>query len=332
MNSSLYKNIRKSITSLDYSSKDFFQVAKLIYDYQKEHNQIFRSYINYLNCLDKEIKSIEDFIFLPIEHFKRHKVVSGNWQEEKIFKSSGTSLSVRSQHYVRDLNWYLDGCVYAFESAFDNLNGSIVIGLLPNYLEQGNSSLVAMVDHFIKKTNHSNSGFYLDEIDALPNLLVELKSLDIPVYVIGVSYALLDLATKYTGDFSHVKFIETGGMKGKRKEMTKDEVHDVLNHGFKTSHIYSEYGMTELFSQAYMLTDKVFFPASTLQILVNEVNDPFKYIQNKTGQLNVIDLMNIDTCSFIQTSDLAKRYSNGSFEVLGRIDYSDIRGCNLMID
>lgn len=331
MNLSYYKNIRKSITKLAYDEKEYFSVAKNVYQYQLLNNSIFRDYVQYLGKANKKINSFHDFTFLPIEHFKAKLIKSGEWKEDMIFRSSGTTAKLTSQHYLRDVSWYLNAAAKTFESFFQPLDECVIIGLLPSYLERTDSSLVAMVQDFILRSQSNHSGFYLNQYDELKIKLFELKALGKYVYVFGVSFALLDFAELGPYDFGHINFIETGGMKGKRKELTRIELHNTLKEGFNVENIYSEYGMTELLSQAYLLEDGYFRPSSQMNILVNEINDPEKYILNKTGQLNIIDLNNIDTCSFIQTSDLGRKFKDSRFEVLGRLDNSDIRGCNLLI-
>ena len=331
MNWSSYKNIRKSITKLEYGDKEYFSVAKKVYEYQKANNNTYRKYIQYLGKSDKKIKSFEDFVFLPIEHFKSNVIKSGEWKEEDVFRSSGTTTSLTSQHFIRDHSWYLNGAVNTFESIFQPLHECIIIGLLPSYLERNDSSLVLMVQEFVKRSKATESGFYLNQYEELARILHGLQTSKNTVYVFGVSFALLDFSELFPDDFSHVRFIETGGMKGRRKELTRMELHSILKQAFNVEYIYSEYGMTELLSQAYLSPEGYFKPAPQMKVLTNEINDPSCFVLNKTGQLNIIDLNNIDTCSFIQTSDIGRIYKEDQFEVLGRLDSSDIRGCNLMI-
>jgi hypothetical protein len=332
MNWSSYKNIRKSITKLGYSDKEYFSVAKDVYNYQISSNPVFKEYLKLLGKSDQIINSYHDFVFLPIEHFKSQIIKTGNWKEEVVFRSSGTTASMTSKHFVKSLSWYFEGAVKAFEAAFVPLKDSVIIGLLPSYLERQDSSLVAMVQEFINRSESSESGFYLHQYEELRQKLLRLINSKKQVFVFGVSFALLDFADLGPFDFKHIAFVETGGMKGRRKELTRMELHHKLKSGFNVSHIYSEYGMTELLSQAYLLSSGFFKPSAQMRVLANEINDPASFIINKTGQLNIIDLNNIDSCSFIQTSDLGRVYKNSQFEVLGRLDFSDIRGCNLLLE
>ena len=321
----MYHNIKNKITALQPNEDSFFEVAYDVYNYQKLNNPIFRSYLEYLGRIDKEIKSIEDFTFLPIDQFKLSPIKSGKWTTEQIFQSSGTTGSTPSQHHVKNLKWYTDLAILTFQSFFGSIKDQCVIGLLPGYLERSNSSLVYMVNSFIEKSRWNESGFYLDDLKKLSQVLIQLKNQQIPTVVFGVSFGLMEFAHVYENDYSGIKFIETGGMKGRAKELTRTELHKTLKSGLKVDQIYSEYGMTELLSQGYYL-DQQFVPSSTMRVLVNEVNDPFSFVTNQNGQVNIIDLGNIDTCSFIKTADIGTVQPNGYFNVLGRLDNADIRG------
>lgn len=324
-----YKNIRNKIKSLYNNEKAFFEVAKEVYDYQRKNNIVFRNYISLLGRENNEIHKPEDFVFLPISNFKERSIQTGEWNAEKVFESSGTTGSISSKHLIRDEQWYLELAQEGFEKQFGSLNELCVLALLPGYLERENSSLVFMANHFILQSKYAESGFYLDELEKLSLILKDLKEREVPTILLGVSFALIELGLSFPLDFPSLKIMETGGMKGRAKEMTRPELHQHLRKAFGVDRIFSEYGMTELQSQAYLL-DGSFIPNSSMQVLVNEFNDPFKFVEEQNGQLNIIDLANLDSCSFIQTEDIGKKHSDGSFNVLGRLDTSDLRGCNLM--
>lgn len=306
----------------------FKSVAREIYHYQQKENSIFSDFVGQLGSI------LGDFVFLPISAFKTHDVKSGDWKEEIVFKSSGTTDSKNSIHYVRNCKFYLDNSLKIFEAQFGDISNLCILALLPNYLEKGNSSLVAMVDHFIKKSNHKSSGFFLYDHDSLALQLKYNEDHGIKTLLFGVSFALLDFVSKVPQrSYKHLLVMETGGMKGKRREVTRDELHKSLSSGFQEAIISSEYGMTELFSQAYLHEDGWFYPGSTMKVLISEINDPLKLERiGKAGVINLIDLANVDTCSFITTEDIGILNDRGGFKVLGRLDDSDLRGCNLMIE
>jgi len=310
---------------------DFDQFALEIFRYQAMNNITYKTYLSYLNVKAENIKSVNEIPFMPISFFKTHEVKSGSWQSEAVFKSSGTTGQIRSQHHVKDLAFYNRVSQTIFESQYGNLNGYTILALLPSYLERGDSSLIYMVDYFISLAGE-NSGFYLDNIDELVIQLERTKENGQNVLLLGVSFALLDLAEKHSLDLNHVTVMETGGMKGRRKEMVRSELHEVLKKSFKVNAIHSEYGMTELLSQAYSKKDGFFYTPPWVRIILRDLEDPFNLgIKNRPGGINVIDLANFDTCSFIEIQDLGRVYDDGAFEVLGRIDNSEIRGCNLLI-
>jgi len=313
---------------------DFDEQALLLFRYQAEHNPIYKDFLRYLNIQVDEIQFINQIPFLPIEFFKTQKVETGNFDAEVVFKSSGTTLQSRSQHFVASLAWYQLNSRIIFEQFYGSLTDYVVLALLPSYLEQGDSSLVAMVEYFITQTGQEQEGFYLHDHAALLRSIRDAKQKQKKVLLIGVSYALLDLAESVGGleDFSGVIVMETGGMKGRRREMIREELHSQLKHGLGVDTIHSEYGMTELLSQGYSKGNGIFEAGSTMKILLRDLNDPLAIDGNlRSGGINVIDLGNIDSCAFIETKDIGKLYTDGSFEVLGRFDNSDIRGCNLMI-
>lgn len=312
---------------LNHSNETFEAIALRVFQYQYEHCLVYREYVNQLG--KPQPKSLIEIPFLPIAFFKTHRVCSENSKEEITFMSSGTG-GQRSKHHVVDLSMYERSFLSTWEEQIGPAKEQVILALLPNYIEQGDSSLVYMVHSLIQKTNDTLSGFYLGDSNLLENAYQNALAKGKKVILIGVSYALLDLAERGT-DFSQGIVIETGGMKGRRAELTKSELHAILKKGLHTTSIYSEYGMTELLSQAYSKKDGLFEPANTMRILLREVNDPFSYVpQGKTGGINVVDLANLYSCSFIETQDLGKFHENG-FEIVGRFDHSDIRGCNLLI-
>jgi len=312
----------------------FDALALEVFQYQASENPVYRRYLELLERDTNKVTDIKDIPFLPIELFKKYDIKTGKWLPEATFSSSGTTGQERSHHSVRQVSFYQQNTLRGFESFYGHAHQYCVLGLLPSYLERTGSSLVGMVDFFIQHSEQQESGFFLDDTDALLHILRKNQLKNIPTLLIGVSFALLDLAERRKEDFSTNTIMETGGMKGRRKELVRSELHDILRKSFNVKQIHSEYGMTELFSQAYSTGELPlrFEGAPTLRTLVREVSDPFAYVpQARTGALNIIDLANIDTCAFIATDDLGKVYADGRFEVLGRLDNSDVRGCNLMI-
>ncbi|NBW34397.1 MAG: acyl transferase [Cytophagia bacterium] len=294
---------------------------------------VYKRYLNALSINPRQVENILDIPFMPIRFFKEHPLKTGNWQEKLYFESSGTTGSQTSRHAVYNLDAYLSHAEYIFEQHFGSLKDYHLLALLPSYLEKGNSSLVAMIDHFIKKTASPQSGFYLNNYQKLVEDVDQLRSSSKKIIVWGVTYALLDIAELYQPDWHEVLVFETGGMKGRRKEITREELHQTLKTRLKLEKVYSEYGMTELLSQAYTKGDHLFYPSHTMKILVREITDPFrKGLVNETGGINVIDLANIYSVAFIETEDLGKVDKSGNFEVLGRSDNSDVRGCNLLVE
>ena len=298
-----------------------------LFQYQLTNNPLFKAFVDSING-NKSPKSLSELSFLPISFFKTHTIQSGKWTAETSFASSGTTGSKTSIHQVKDLAWYRLISQKIFEQHYGPLEGATVLGLLPSYLERSNSSLVYMVDHFMSLT-HQPKAFYLNDFEALANKLKSLKNSNQPVFLFGVSFALLDFVQEYKIDIPELIIIETGGMKGRAKEMVRTELHAHIKNGFPSSQIHSEYGMTELLSQAYA-NGNLFKTNPTMHLLCRELGDPFAEAKRgKTGVLNIIDLANIDTISFIETEDLGRCYKD-SFEVLGRVDNSMVRGCNLL--
>ena len=314
------------------SQKQFEKIALKVFRHQYENNIVYREFCELLKTDSHKVKSLDQIPFLPIQFFKSHNVVSNTNIIQETFTSSGTTGAVTSKHLVTDASIYEESYRKGFSQFYGNIEDYVILALLPSYLEREGSSLIYMVEDLIQLSNHSESGFYLHNHDELIKKLIELDHSGQNVILIGVTYALLDLMEKQQFQLQNTIIMETGGMKGKRKEMIREELHQQLCDGFGVSVIHSEYGMTELLSQAYSLGEGVFECPSWIQILIRDTEDALTYIpQGKTGGINVIDLANINSCSFIATQDLGKKNPNNSFEVLGRFDNSDIRGCNLMV-
>ena len=311
---------------------DFTKIALKIFRFQAKNNIVYNEFINLLGVNVNDINSLDKIPFLPIQFFKTHKVVSLNKPIDKIFYSSGTTRSGLSKHYIFNIKVYEQSFIKGFNSFYGNIKDYNVLALLPNYLEQKNSSLVYMIDKLIKKANKEESGFYLNDLDKLAEKLIQLDKKGKKVLLIGVSFALLDLIEKYKFKLKNTIIMETGGMKGRRKEIVRAELHKLLKKGFGVSKIHSEYGMTELLSQAYSNENGLFKTPNWMKILIRDTEDALAFLpNNKTGGVNIIDLANINSCAFIATQDLGKVFNNDTFEILGRFDNSDIRGCNLML-
>ena len=314
------------------SKKQFEKIALKVFRFQYENNLVYRDFCNYLKVEKSKVKSLQQIPFLPIVFFKNNLVVSNTNPIQTTFTSSGTTGQITSKHLVSDLNIYEESYRNAFSQFYGDIENYVILALLPSYLEREGSSLIYMVADLIKLSNNAESGFYLHEYDLLIAKILQLEKEGKNIILIGVTYALLDLIEKQKLNLKNTIIMETGGMKGKRKEMIREELHKVLCEGFGVNVIHSEYGMTELLSQAYSLGNGVFECPNWMQIMVRDTEDALSYIENgKTGGINVIDLANINSCSFIATQDLGKIYPNNTFEVLGRFDNSDIRGCNLMV-
>ncbi|PIB38192.1 acyl transferase [Maribacter sp. 4G9] len=316
----------------DISSKTEFETKCLeVFRFQYQNNQVYQRFCDYLNIEAEQIKKLTEIPFLPIQFFKEHKVVSTLDKEEIIFTSSGTTGSVASKHYVTDLSLYEQSYLKGFESSYGPIENYCVLALLPSYLEREGSSLIYMVHDFIGKSKHPDSGFFLNDLRKLKSVLMKQEANKQKTLLMGVSFALLDFAEVFQLDLENTIVMETGGMKGRRKELIRKELHEILKNAFGVPTIHSEYGMTELLSQAYSQSDTLFECPPWMQILVRDTEDPLTLLpMGRTGGINVIDLANIYSCSFIATQDLGKLYDHGKFEVLGRFDHSDVRGCNLM--
>jgi phenylacetate-coenzyme A ligase PaaK-like adenylate-forming protein len=314
--------------------QDFTALALDIFRYQAENNLVYQKFLKLLGIKQAQIQRIEDIPFLPIELFKNYELQSGAWTAQQTFTSSGTTGSSTSQHLVRDSQWYLENTRQGFEHFYGSLKDYIVLALLPAYLERKGSSLILMAQDFIEQSRSAFGGFYLYNQEELIKHLHQIQQSEptTKVLLLGVSFALLDLAEAHPVDLQNVIIMETGGMKGRREEITRSELHGQLKTAFQQQNIHSEYGMTELFSQAYSQGSGLFFPIPTMRVLSREITDPLQLqTYERTGALNIIDLANLDTISFIATEDLGKVYADGSFEILGRLDASDVRGCNLMV-
>jgi phenylacetate-coenzyme A ligase PaaK-like adenylate-forming protein len=314
------------------NQKQFEKIALKVFRFQYENNLVYREFCDFLKTDIQKVKSLEQIPFLPIQFFKSHAVVSNEITIQKTFISSGTTEMTTSKHFVSDISLYEESYRKGFSQFYGNIEDYVILALLPSYLEREGSSLIYMVEDLIQMNNNSESGFYLHNHEELIEKLIRLDTSGQNVILIGVTYALLDLIEKKSFQLQNTIIMETGGMKGKRKEMIREELHEQLCQGFGVTAIHSEYGMTELLSQAYSLGNGIFECPSWMQILIRDTEDALTYVtEGKSGGINVIDLANINSCSFIATQDLGKKNSNGSFEVLGRFDNSDIRGCNLMV-
>ncbi|HEY0046118.1 MAG TPA: acyl transferase [Flavobacterium sp.] len=314
------------------NQKQFDKTALKVFRHQHLNNQVYRNFCDLRKVDVHAVKTIMQIPFLPISLFKSHSVVSSNGPIQQIFTSSGTTGETTSSHYVTDVKLYEESYQRAFSQFYGTPSDYVILALLPSYLERNGSSLIYMVEDLINGTNNPESGFYLNDHNSLIGKLERLDAEGENVILIGVTYALLDLIEKHQFQLTNTIIMETGGMKGRRKEIIREALHKQLCEGFGVSSIHSEYGMTELLSQAYSHGNGIFECPPWMQILVRDTEDALSYVpEERTGGLNVIDLANINSCSFIATQDLGKLYANGTFEVLGRFDNSDIRGCNLMV-
>ncbi|MCD6544510.1 MAG: acyl transferase [Flavobacteriaceae bacterium] len=314
------------------NDENFDCQALEVFRFQAKNNDLYKNYLNLLHIDISAVKEIEEIPFLPIQFFKSHKILSSNNKVQEVFLSSGTTGMSQSKHYITDIQFYKNSYLKGFQYFYGNIEDYIILALLPNYLERKGSSLVYMVNDLIQKSKSNESGFCLNNLEKLSEKLINLEKQNKKILLIGVSYALLDLIEFKKFNLKNTIVMETGGMKGKRKELVKEELHQLLCKGFGVEKIHSEYGMTELLSQGYSKGDGVFKTPSWMKILIRDTEDALTILpQNRTGGINVIDLANINSCSFIATQDLGKIHSDGTFEILGRFDNSDIRGCNLMV-
>ena len=312
---------------------DFEHAALEIFQIQVAGNPVYGAFVAELGLDSQNITNLEAIPFLPIQFFKTHEVKSGDWQPEVVFTSSGTTSSTTSSHQIKDISIYEQSFINGFRRFYGNPSEYCILALLPAYLERSGSSLVYMANDLVNESRHVQSGFYLHDYDSLISTLQNLAATKTPTLLLGVSFALLDVAEKLS-NFQHPNLIvmETGGMKGRRKELIREELHLQLTKGFNVPVIHSEYGMTELLSQAYSKGNGIYQTPPWMQVMVRDTTDPLSSVKpGATGGLNIIDLANLNSCSFIATEDLGRTHADGSFEVLGRFDQSDIRGCNLMV-
>jgi len=320
----------------NHSNTEFEKSALEIFRFQSEHNPVYKKYLELLHCNPETVDSISDIPFLPVEFFKTHDIKTQSSDSNSIpiiFTSSGTSTETVSRHIVNDISIYERSFLKGFEMFYGPVTDYCILALLPSYLEREGSSLIYMMDRLIKDSSHKLSGFYLHDHEQLSTVLKEQRELKQKTLLLGVTYALLDFAENYSMDFPELIVMETGGMKGKRDEMIRADVHDILKKGFCVNRIHSEYGMTELLSQAYSNGNGIFHCPPWMKIVIRQQHDLFSEEDDgKTGVISVIDLANIYSCSFITTQDVGRKNPDGSFEVLGRTDFSDVRGCNLMVE
>ncbi len=312
--------------------EDFKQVAFSVFRHQFENNKVYRSFCDLLYIHPSDVHTLEDIPFLPIEFFKSKKIISSLEEVQEVFTSSGTTGSVTSKHYVTDIEFYKESYLKGFAHFYGNIEDYAVLALLPNYLERKGSSLVYMVADLIQRSKNKKSGFYLNNIEELAKKLIKIDQKGQKTLLIGVSFALMDLIEKCQFELKNTIIMETGGMKGRRKELVRNELHALLQQGFGVKNIHSEYGMTELLSQGYSNGNGVFETPPWMKVITRDPEDALSIQKNgKTGGINIIDLANYNSCAFIATQDLGKVHQNGTFEIIGRFDNSDIRGCNLLV-
>ncbi|MCX6350662.1 MAG: acyl transferase [Bacteroidetes bacterium] len=314
------------------SAEGFDALALEVFRWQALENSVYSQYLSHLKIKSDEINSIYQIPFMPIEVFKTHAVFSGIPSYQLSFESSGTTGAIPSKHFIKDVSWYHESLERTFKTHFGAPDDFVFMALLPSYLERGKSSLVYMVDRLMELNGQVQKHFYLNNFEELMQQIRHTQATSPKkIFLIGVTYALLDLADIFKENLSDIIVMETGGMKGRKKEMTREEVHAHLKESWQTFPIYSEYGMTELLSQAYTKADGKFYPPPYMKILIRDIYDPFSYMPpTQTGAINVIDLANYHSCAFIATQDAGRLYPNGSFDVLGRMDNSEVRGCNLL--
>ena len=325
--SDFFKNKIQTNNSLDFTS-----LALEVFQYQASKNPVYQSFLKLLKVNTASVNRLTDIPFLPISLFKSHTIITGNHTPKITFSSSGTTGQQTSSHHIIDPDFYTQNAISGFAHFYGPVENYCILALLPAYLERRGSSLVYMAKQFIQRSKYPASGFYLDDLKGLSQQLAHQQAEGIPTLLIGVSFALMDLAEQFPQDLSKITIMETGGMKGRRKEITRAALHQTLNTAFQTTKIHSEYGMTELLSQAYSQGDEWFDGGTTMRVLAREINDPFNYVKmGRTGVLNVVDLANVNSCSFVATEDLGQVDQDNRFRVLGRLDASDIRGCNLMV-
>ena len=323
--------MQKAIFNIQ-TEQEFNKIALEVFKHQFTNNKVYRSFCDLLYVHPSDVKTVEQIPFLPIQFFKTHRILSGNKNPVITFESSGTTGSITSKHLVTDISVYKESYLKGFTHFYGNIEEYVVLALLPNYLERKGSSLVFMVDDLISKSKNQESGFYLHNLEELAQKLIKLDKNGQKTLLIGVSFALLDLIEMQQFKLKNTIIMETGGMKGKRKEMVREELHTVLQRGFGVPEIHSEFGMTELLSQGYSSGKGIFKTPFWMKVLTRDTEDSLTINSSgKNGGINVIDLANYNSCSFIATQDLGKVHDNETFEIIGRFDNSDIRGCNLMV-
>lgn len=314
------------------NSQEFSSHALEVFNYQYRNNKVYHDFCDFLGVVASQVKHIDDIPFLPIEFFRTKQVVSTNKTPSVVFSSSGTTASKFSKHYVPEISLYQQSFRTGFELFYGDVKEYCILALLPSYLEREGSSLVYMVNDLIQLSDHPESGFYLEDRDVLAEKIKRLDSQGVTVLLIGVSFALLDMAEANTLQLKNTIVMETGGMKGRRKELIREELHDKIKMGFGITTVHSEYGMTELLSQAYSKGNGVFYTPPWMKVMVRDTEDPLSWHPDgRSGGINIIDLANFYSCSFLATQDLGKIREDGGFEILGRFDHADIRGCNLMV-
>lgn len=309
----------------------FNELAVRVFQYQYRFNRVYKSWVDALNIDPSSVRTINEIPFMPVSFFKTHQVITGASAVQQVFTSSGTTQTINSSHFVTDVSVYEQSFFKGFEAFYGPVTDWCIIGLLPAYLERQGSSLVYMVDHLIKASHQKESGFYLYEFEQFANLIQQLEGRKQKTMIIGVTFALLDFAAAFPMPLHYTTIVETGGMKGRKREMIREEVHQVLQSAFALTTIHSEYGMTELLSQAYSKGNGIFKSVPWMKVLTRDEDDPLQVQHHGKGLLNIIDLANVNSCSFIATDDVATIYEDNSFEILGRMDTSDIRGCSLLV-
>ncbi len=310
---------------------DFQELAIRVFQNQYLYNCVYQAWTDALSIDPLTVKTINEIPFLPVSFFKDHPVTTGDFIPQIVFASSGTTQTATSSHYVKDLALYEKSFTRGFQLFYGDVSEWCIIGLLPSYLERHGSSLVTMVDKLIKLSNHAQSGFYLYDFNKLAAVIEQLETLGQKTMIIGVTFALLDFAAAHPMKLKHTVIMETGGMKGRKREMIRREVHEILKTQLGITEVHSEYGMTELLSQAYSKGEGTYKTVPWMKVLVREEDDPLKVSGSGRGILNIIDLANIDSCSFIATDDAGVVYEDNTFEVVGRMDASDVRGCSLLV-
>ena len=324
------KNINDRIFNLQ-NEQEFQKISLEIFDYQMKNNELYSKFA-LLTLKNKKPKKIEEIPFLPIEFFKTNEIKTCNTKTEIIFKSSGTD-GVRSKHFVTCIETYKRNFITNFEENYGPVKDLCILALLPSYLENGDSSLIFMVDELIKISNNNDSGFYNSNFLKISNTIKKQEAKNKKTILIGVTYSLLDFAKDYGQKLNCTTIIETGGMKGKRKELMKEEIHNILKSSFSIKNIHSEYGMTELLSQAYSKNHGVFISPKWMKVLVRDINDPITLLNdNQSGGINIIDLANFNSCPFIATQDIGVKLGGNKFKITGRFSNADVRGCNLLIE